>query len=175
VLDVGTGSGAIALALAQERPDLQIGGSDVSEDALSLARENAARLGLDVHFVHADLLEGVEDEYDAVLANLPYIAERERATLAPEILRHEPPGALFAGVDGLDALRALIGGLSRSATARLLALEVGQGQAPVVGRLLDAAGFAKVACMRDLAGIERVVTAERSIARATRQGAVARG
>jgi release factor glutamine methyltransferase len=161
VLDVGTGSGAIALALKQERPDLEVSASDQSADALELARVNAARLGLDVAFVRSDLLERVSGEFDAVLANLPYVAERDRATLAPEILRHEPPGALFAGEDGLDAIRALLAQLAARGSMSFVALEVGAGQAPAVAELLRAAGFAKVECMHDLAGMERVVKGER--------------
>lgn len=161
VLDVGTGSGAVALALKDERPDLTVTGSDVSEDALGLARANAGRLSLDVRWQRADLLAGLPDAFDAVLANLPYVAESDRAGLAPEILRHEPPGALFSGADGLDAIRALISQLSLTERIAFAALEVGAGQAPAVAALLRAAGFAKVECNRDLAGMERVVTAER--------------
>lgn len=162
VLDVGTGSGAIALALKHERPDLDVVASDVSDDALALACANAARLGLDVRFLRADLLDGVPDELDAVLANLPYVADRERDSLAPEIVRHEPPGALFAGSDGLDAIRALSTQLAARERVALVALEVGAGQARVVGEMLGAAGFQEVGYVRDLAGIERVVTGVRA-------------
>jgi release factor glutamine methyltransferase len=162
VLDVGTGSGAIALALKHERPDLDVAASDVSDDALALARANAERLELDVRFLRADLLDGVPDELDAVLANLPYVAERERPSLAPEIVRHEPPGALFAGADGLDAIRALSAQLAARERIALVALEVGAAQARAVGELLATAGFEEVRYVRDLAGIERVVTAVRA-------------
>jgi release factor glutamine methyltransferase len=159
VVDVGTGSGAVALALKHERPDLDVVGAEVSADALAVARANAARLGLDVELVHGDLLESV-GEVDAVLSNPPYVAERERATLAPEIVRHEPPGALFAGADGLDVIRRLVPAAARSG-ARLLAIEVGAGQAAAVGELVRDAGFAQVEARRDLAGIERVVVGRR--------------
>lgn len=161
VLDVGTGSGAIALALKDERPDLDVSASDLSEDALALARANAARLDLDVAFLCADLLDGVADEFDAVLANLPYVAERDRGALAPEIIRHEPPGALFAGTDGLDAIRALAAQLSERPRVGFAALELGAGQAAAVAELLQAAGFEAVECVPDLAGIERVVRGAR--------------
>jgi release factor glutamine methyltransferase len=157
VLDVGTGSGAVALALKDERPDLAVTGSDVSEEALDLARANGQRLALDVRWVRADLLGGLPDAFDAVLANLPYVAESDRTRLAPEILRHEPPRALFAGVDGLDAITALLAQLSARQRAVFVALEVGAGQAPAVAGLVAASGYAKVECVRDLAGMERVV------------------
>ena len=161
VLDVGTGSGAVALALKDERPDLLVSGSDLSADALALARANGERLGLDVAWLRADLLAGVPDEFDAILSNPPYVAESERASLAPEILRHEPSGALFAGSDGLDAIRALLAQAAPRGRVRTLALEVGAGQAPVVVDLVRAAGFPSVRSKRDLAGIERVVVGER--------------
>ncbi len=161
VLDLGTGSGAIALALKDERPDLDVTGSDVSEDALALACANGRRLGLEVRWVRSDLLGAIGDEFDAVLSNPPYVAESERAQLAPEILRHEPPGALFAGGDGLDAIRALVAQLADRPHVRLLALEVGAGQAPRVAQLIDAAGFDAIRFECDLAQIQRVVIAER--------------
>src|SRR5208282_734194 len=108
VLDVGTGSGAVALALKSERPDLRVAASDISASALELARANAQRLELGVRWLHADLLADVADEFDAILANLPYVAERERDSLAPEIMRHEPPSALFGGPDGLVPVRTLV-------------------------------------------------------------------
>ena len=161
VADVGTGSGAIALALASERPDLRVVATDLSADALAVARANAARLALGerVGFVHGDLLAGV-GEVDAVLSNPPYVAEGERASLAPEITRHEPPGALFAGADGLDVIRRLVPAAA-AAGARLLAIELGEGQAPAVAELVRAAGFEDVQSHRDLAGIERVVVGRR--------------
>ncbi len=162
VLDVGTGSGAVALALKDERPDLELTGSDVSATALDVARANGLRLGLGVRWLQADLLAGVEDEFDAMLSNPPYVAESERAQLAPEILRHEPPGALFSGEDGLATIRALLAQLDDRARVRLVAIEIGAGQAQAVGELVHAAGFAAVRVERDLASIERVVVGERA-------------
>jgi len=163
VLDLGTGCGAVALALKHERPDLLITGSDVSGDALALAAENGRRLGIAVGWLHAELLDGVPDEFDAILSNPPYVADSERSGLAPEILRHEPAGALFAGPDGLDVIRRLFAQLGARERVRLLAVEVGHGQARVVATLARDAGFPVIRAERDLAGIERVVVAERPL------------
>jgi release factor glutamine methyltransferase len=159
VVDVGTGSGAVALALKDERPDLSVVGTDVSVvgtdvsvDALAVARANAARLELDVEFLHGDLLEPVTGDVDAVVSNPPYV--EAGAGVAPEIA-HEPRGALFAGDDGLDLIRRLV----PAALGPFLALEVGRGQAEAVTTLCREAGFSDVDVVADLAGIERVVVA----------------
>ncbi|MDQ6805224.1 MAG: peptide chain release factor N(5)-glutamine methyltransferase [Actinomycetota bacterium] len=154
VADVGTGSGAIALALADERPDLAVTGIDASADALVLARDNARRLGLDVSLVEGDLLVG--GPYDAVLANLPYVCDGE--DLPPEIARYEPAEALYGGPDGLEVIRRLVGLLG---AVSLVALEIGAGQADEVAALLADAGFCQVERRRDLAGHERVVLGRR--------------
>ena len=153
VVDVGTGSGAVALALKDERPDLVVQGVDVSADAVDVARANAVSLGLDVAFAVGDLLDGVTG-VDAVLANLPYVAAG--ASLPPEITRYEPPGALFAGADGLDVIRRLVAAVS-GPTVGLLALEIGPEQADEVSQLLWDAGLAEVGVRDDLAGLARVV------------------
>jgi release factor glutamine methyltransferase len=147
VVDVGTGSGAVALALADERPDLRVAASDVSEDALAVARGNAERLGPAVELVAADGLPA--GAWDAVVANLPYVAEGEM--LQPEIARHEPRSALFAGPDGLDAIRALV---AAAGDVPWIALEHGAEQGPADRDLL--AARARVETHRDLAGHERV-------------------
>jgi len=157
VVDVGTGSGAVALALKDERPDLVVTATDASEDALAVARANAARLGLHVRFARADLLDGV-GEVDAVVSNPPYV--EDGAELAPEIARHEPAAALYAGLDGLDVVRRLVAQAGERGVA-FLALEVGDGQALAVEELARATGFGRVERRADLAGIERVVAAWR--------------
>src|SRR5215218_898482 len=106
VCDVGTGSGAIALALAAERPDLVVVATDASDDALAVARANAARLGLDVAFHHGDLLADVPGPLDAVVSNPPYV--EDTAELAPEIVRFEPSLAVRSGAGGLDVIRRLL-------------------------------------------------------------------
>lgn len=162
VLDLCTGSGAVALALKDERPDLDVSGSDVSQAALELALLNSRGLGLDVGWIQADLLDGIPDEFDAILANPPYVADSERSALAPEILRHEPAQALFAGSDGFDVIRPLLAQLADRARPLLVALEVGAGQADTVAGLVEGAGFPSVHLQRDLAGIDRVVVGERT-------------
>lgn len=160
VHDVGTGSGAIALALKDERPDLVVSASDVSADALAVARANARRLGLEVTFTEASLLDGIDRELDAVVSNPPYVKDGDRRTLMPEVARHEPAGALFAGAEGLNVVRPLVTQAAATA-ASLVALEVGAGQAPAVRALVAAAGFPEVEVVPDLAGIERVVVGRR--------------
>jgi release factor glutamine methyltransferase len=160
VADVGTGSGAVALALKHERPDLTIHATDASEDALAVASENAQRLKLDVHLAHGDLLTPLDAHpLDAILSNPPYIATSERDALAPEITDHEPEQALYAGPDGLDVLRRLIP--VAATRAPFLALEIGAGQAPAVAELLRAEGMTEIKAHKDLAGHERVIVGRR--------------
>ena len=154
VLDLCTGSGAVALALARERPDLRVSGADISRDALAVARENADRLGLEVSWLESDLLLGAPGPWNAVLANAPYIAEPDEPGLARELIAHEPPQAFRGGRDGLDVVRRLIG---QAAEVPWLALEVGDAHAPEVGELLRAAGFGEITTRRDFTGAERVV------------------
>jgi release factor glutamine methyltransferase len=162
VLDLGTGSGAVALALKQERPDLELTASDRSEAALELARANGERQRSDVRWLAADLLDGLGEEFDAVVSNPPYVADSDRSRLAPEILRHEPAGALFAGPDGLEVIRALLAALRTRPRVRLAALEIGAGQADAVRGLMREAGFPSPEAERDLSGIERVVVGTRA-------------
>jgi release factor glutamine methyltransferase len=159
VADVGTGSGAVALALKTERPDLVVSGLDIDRDALAVARSNRARLRLsEVEFVCADLTDG--DRYDAVLANLPYVRAGEE--LAPEIALYEPRQAVYGGGDdGLEAIRRLASELVTYSRARVVALEVGAGQAESVAGIVRNAGFVAIETHRDLAGHERVVVGRR--------------
>jgi release factor glutamine methyltransferase len=147
VHDVGTGSGAVALALAHERPDLVVSGSDASPDAVDVARANAARLGLDVPF---SVARGLPDggPWDLVVANLPYVREDEWAGLEPEIRLYEPREALVSGADGLDAIRALV---AEAPAGLRLALEHAPDQGGAVRSLLHDSRT-----VRDLGGRERV-------------------
>jgi release factor glutamine methyltransferase len=165
VLDLGTGSGAVALALAAELPGCEVIATDTSPAALAVAQENAKRLGLAerVKFVEGMLPdvgmgwvgEGGAEAFELVVANLPYVAETEWTDLEPEVTEWEPREALLAGPDGLDVIRAAIPAAAPLAPA--LALEVGIGQAHAVNELLLEAGFTTVETRPDLAGIPRVV------------------
>jgi release factor glutamine methyltransferase len=159
-LDVGTGSGVIALSLALKRPGALVAGCDVSKDALALASENRARLGLGerVGFFESDLLEGVEGEFDVVVANLPYIPAGEIAGLSREV-RRDPVLALDGGADGLRLVERLVEGLAgRLVRGGLVALEIGHDQAGRVEEMLKARGFGEVATHGDFQGVGRFVT-----------------
>ena len=157
VVDVGTGSGAVALALKDERPDLAVAGVDVDPGAIEVARANGERLGLDVEWVCGDLLDGI-GRCDAVLANLPYVGTSDPVDLE---VGYEPARALFAGSDGLAAIGRLVEQVRARTDVSLLALEVGLDQADAVASLVAGAGFAAVERLRDLAGAERVIVARR--------------
>ena len=155
VLDVGTGSGAIALAIADEHPGARVTGLDVSVEALALARENAERTGLRLELVEHDAFAGLPDgPWELVVSNPPYVDPDERASLAPEVRDWEPATALF----GREATEAVArGALPVLAAGGSLVLEVGDGQAGEVGALLGRLGYREVAATRDLAGRDRVV------------------
>jgi release factor glutamine methyltransferase len=164
-VDVGTGSGAIALALATEGPFARVVAVDVQEDALALARENHAAAAPDspVEFRPGDLLAPVRGErFDVVVSNPPYVRDDERTGLEPEVRDWEPARALFAGPDGLEVVRRLA--TDAPAVLRpggLLALEVGAGQPAAVAALLRESGrWAEPRVLRDLAGRDRIVMAE---------------
>jgi len=156
LLEIGTGSGAVALAVADELPGCALLATDTSAAALDVAYANAERLGLveRVEFWKG-MLPPEPPRLDLIVANLPYVAESEWGSLAPEVTEWEPREALLAGPDGLDVLRAAIPVAATVAPA--LALEVGAGQAPAVSELLFEAGFGQVETRPDLAGIPRIV------------------
>jgi release factor glutamine methyltransferase len=162
VLDVGTGSGAIALAVADELPEARVVAIDSSMDALRVAQANADHLGLDdrVDVVSHGIasLREVGEGIDLLVANLPYVSESEWEGLQPEIREYEPREALIAGPTGLEAIEALlqaVTGLPRRPAA--VALEIGAGQGEAVSRLVGAAGYSEVEVKQDLAGLDRAV------------------
>jgi release factor glutamine methyltransferase len=164
-LDVGTGSGCIALALAAENPFVRLVATDVSEAAVEVARRNAARLGLAarVEVRRGDLLDDLppRERFDLIVSNPPYIPAAEYRTLEPNVRDYEPRLALHGGVDGLEVYRRLIPAAAvRLRPGGTLAVEVGAGQAAAVRALFAAAGALEPAQERaDLAGIPRVVSA----------------
>jgi release factor glutamine methyltransferase len=166
IVDVGTGSGAIAIALARALPDSEISALDLSEKSLNVARENADRNAVAdrLQFVHGDLLAPLPaGQFDVVVSNPPYVPTTDRDTLPYEVREYEPELALFAGDDGLAVYRRLIPQAHRALLPTgLVALELGFGQAEAVERLLMGAGFDNVVFTQDLQGIARVATARRA-------------
>lgn len=160
IVDVGAGSGAVAVALAARMPQARVAAVDLSLEALRLARENALAHGVTdrVHLVCSDLLGGLRGEFGCIAANLPYIRADEFAALQPEVRDYEPRSALDGGADGLDLIRRLSQQLlGHLRTGGFAALEVGAGQAPAVTNLLRTVGLCAIEVLRDYAGIERVV------------------
>jgi release factor glutamine methyltransferase len=161
IIDVGTGSGVIALSLAAKFPEAEIVATDVSEDALALARENAERLGFcgRVKFVKAYLLNEVDGTFDLIVANLPYISTQDRQSLAREVL-HDPEVALFAGARGDELLRELIEQTpAHLKPGGLLALEVGIGQAAELTGLLREKKYHDIESKNDYSSVNRFLLA----------------
>jgi release factor glutamine methyltransferase len=167
IVDVGTGSGAIAIALATHLPEATFIATDVSTEALARAFENAQAHAVNprIDFRNVSLLDGVEAEQDCVVSNPPYIAEGDRASLPTDVVDYEPPEALFAGEDGLDVVRALIPeARSCLRDGGELFLEIGAGQAAdVVALLAEDGGFEPARVTPDYQGIDRIVAAQRRI------------
>jgi release factor glutamine methyltransferase len=160
ILDVGTGSGVIALSLATKFPETEVYAVDISEDALALARENAARLGLErVHFQKSDLLQSLSERFDLIVANLPYISMQDRHLLAREVL-HDPEVALFGGPSGDELVRKLIEKAPpHLEPGGLLALEIGLGQDEGLSDFLRQKNFHDIESKRDYSGITRFLLA----------------
>jgi release factor glutamine methyltransferase len=161
IVDVGTGSGVIALSLAAKMPEAQVLGVDVSEDALALAQENAARLNLSerVQFLKSRLLENVEDAFDLIVANLPYVSIQDRHTLSLEVL-HDPEVALFAGAQGDELVSELIDQAQfRLRPGGLLALEIGLGQSEALLSALAEKNYRDISSKNDYNGVTRFLFA----------------
>jgi release factor glutamine methyltransferase len=165
ILDVGTGSGCIALAVALERPDTHVVASDISVEALAVARENIRRLSAPVCLVAADLLTSFRGTFEIIVSNPPYIPATEISSLQVEVRDHEPLAALTPGSDGLATIRRLFaesGALLRTGGA--LIMEIGFGQAEETVKVAEAYGWQVDAVIEDLASIPRVVVSSRPAA-----------
>ena len=160
ILDVGTGTGVIALSLATKFPEAEIVGADISDEALSLARDNAGRLGLmRVQFVQSNLLENISGEFDLIVANLPYISRLDRDDLAPEVLR-DPEVALFAGDRGDELIRQLIEAApAYLRPGGLFALEVGVGQYASLSEFLHEKNYRDIEAKNDYSNVTRFLFA----------------
>jgi release factor glutamine methyltransferase len=156
VLDMGCGSGVLGLTLAAECPAWDVTLADVSTDALSLARENAADLEIpNATFLESDLFSALDGPFDGIAANLPYVPETERATISREV-QHDPALALFSGHDGLDLIRRFIPeAFHRLKPGGWIVMEIGHDQASQVAEMLKASGFAEIEVKTDLSGIAR--------------------
>ncbi|MBI2214468.1 MAG: peptide chain release factor N(5)-glutamine methyltransferase [Acidobacteria bacterium] len=156
VVDVGTGSGCIAITLAAERPDLRVVAVDTALSALAVARANAVRLGTNVVFAGSDLLSACHGHFDIIVSNPPYVAERDRSRLQREVVAWEPHAALFAGFDGMSVIERLLAeATSRLARGGFVALEIGWDQGELLRRLA-VAGRWQLELHPDLAGIPRI-------------------
>ncbi len=161
ILDVGTGSGVIALSLAAKFPEAEVHAVDVSDVALALARENAARLGLNkrVHFAKSNLLDEVEGDFDLIVANLPYVSLQDRQSLSREVL-HDPEVALFAGERGDELVRRLIEhALARLRPGGLLALEIGVDQSAALLSFLAEKNYHDIESKNDYSSTTRFLFA----------------
>ena len=165
ILDVGTGSGAIAIALARHLSDAIITGTDIWDRALSIARSNAERNGVSnrIRFLHGDLFSPVaKEQFEIVLSNPPYVSFNDRTSLAVEVRDYEPALALFAGNDGLEVYRRLIPAAFAVLTSGgFVALEIGCGQEAAIRTLLADAGFERIEFVPDLQGIPRAACAKK--------------
>jgi release factor glutamine methyltransferase len=163
MVDVGCGSGAIAVTLAHHLPQAQITAIDLSATALEVAEENAKRNGVAIRFLDGDLLAPVaEERFEIVVSNPPYVPLSERDALSVEVREYEPALALFAGDDGLAVYRRLIpAAFAALAPGGFVALEIGCGQGPAIAELLTASGFHQIEFVPDLHGIPRVACAQR--------------
>jgi release factor glutamine methyltransferase len=163
ILDMGCGSGVLGLSLAAARPAWNVTLADVSPDALALAQENAASLEIpNAAFVHSDLFSSIDGLFDGIVANLPYIPESERATLAREVM-HDPALALFSGTDGLDLIRRFIpAAFTHLKPGGWLVLEIGHDQASQVREILQSSSFNAIEVKTDLSGVARFPFAKRA-------------
>lgn len=157
VIDVGTGCGEVAISIKNERPDLIVAGSDISKDALDVASINSEALGIKVDWYESDLLSGIKKEFNAVVANLPYLPTTKKDSYEPEMIDHEPQVALWGGLDGYDLIRRLLQHTQARKGVEFLALEIGLQQETDVCELVRESGFPTVFCTTDKRGDIRAV------------------
>jgi release factor glutamine methyltransferase len=167
VLELGTGTGCVAIAVAKNLGRVEVVATDLNPLALETAAENARRHAVEdrIQFRQGDLFDALqpEDSFDVVCSNPPYIEEGAWGALSPVIRLHEDPRALLAGKDGLDVIRALVAGAcKRLRDGGLLAFEIGEGQAGAVRGMLEERGYAQIGFVKDLAGIDRIARAEQA-------------
>jgi len=163
VLELGTGSGAIAVTLACEWKEVHVTATDISENALSLAKINAEKFNVQnkIHFLTSDWFENVKGAYDLIISNPPYIGLTEQDEISAEVIKYDPEIALFAGRDGLDAYRRIIPSLSKFLNPDgLVVLETGASQGIKVKNMMNAAGFIDAKIVKDLSGKDRLVAAK---------------
>lgn len=162
VLDLCTGSGCLAIAIAHYCPQAQVTASDISEAALSLARENASENGCNVLFLCSNLFEAIGKTYDVIVSNPPYIESAVIETLSPEVREHEPRTALDGGADGLFFYRHIVyDGRNHIGDGGWLLMEIGADQGEPLTKLLHDAGYRNVSIRKDLAGLDRVAVGQR--------------
>lgn len=162
VLDMGCGSGVIGLSLALERPDWKLTLADASTEALSLSRENQQALGAgNVTLIESSMFQSIHSSFDGIVANLPYVPEKDRRTLSRE-LEHDPAMALFGGEDGLELIREFIPAARRQLNpGGWLVMEIGHDQASQVSEMLHAASFTDIHVHSDLSGVDRFPAARK--------------
>ena len=163
VLELGTGSGAIAVTLACEWKEVHVTATDISENALSLAKINAEKFNVQnkIHFLTSDWFENVKGAYDLIISNPPYIGLTEQDEISAEVIKYDPEIALFAGRDGLDAYRRIIPSLSKFLNPDgFVALETGASQSNQVKNMMNAVGFIDAKIVKDLSGKDRLVAAK---------------
>jgi len=160
ILDLGTGSGALLLSLLREFPKAFGTGIDISDPALDVARSNAKRLGIAARFLKGSWLSGVDESFDLIVSNPPYITSKQMESLEPAVLSYDPDLSLWGGEDGLDPYREILAAITPGGPLILgghLIFEVGQGQASTVASMMTLSGFQAVVIKRDLSGIERII------------------
>ena len=163
VLELGTGSGAIAVTLACEWKEVHVTATDISENALSLAKINAEKFNVQnkIHFLTSDWFENVKGAYDLIISNPPYIGLTEQDEISAEVIKYDPEIALFAGRDGLDAYRRIIPSLTKFLNPDgFVALETGASQSNQVKNMMNAVGFIDAKIVKDLSGKDRLVAAK---------------